>query len=247
MARLVPEIPGVIDFGSIQALTFDCYGTLIDWEQGIASALTPLLTACGASTLSHETLLASYAQAESRAESGPYLPYRQILATVTRDLASRLGATLLAADDQLLANSITHWPAFSDTPAAMQRLSTRFKLVILSNIDRDLFEQTRPKLGVNLTDLISAEDVRAYKPSPAHFNEALRRLNLPASAICHVAQSLYHDVGIAHSLGFPTVWVNRRHRRAGSGATPHATATPDLEVPDLASLAEIAVPDCAPR
>ncbi len=232
----------MIDWSAIQAITFDCYGTLIDWEQGITAALRPLLEARNARAFSDRELLEAYAHAEAREESQAYKPYRQILQAVTRSLATTFSATLLPADTHVLENSIAYWPAFPDTPAAMNQLSYRFQLIILSNIDRDLFEQTRPKLGANLTHIITAQDVRSYKPGPAHFEAALQKTNLAPSRICHVAQSLYHDISVARSLGFPTVWINRRGDRPGSGATPPASAKPDLEAPDLASLAKIAAP-----
>lgn len=232
----------MIEWSSIEALTFDCYGTLIDWEQGIVGALRPLFESRGARPFSDRELLEAYAKAEAREEAQPYKPYREILQHATRSLAATFTANLLPTDTHPLENSISNWPAFPDTPAAMKQLSSRFQLIILSNIDRDLFEQTRPKLGANLTHTITAQDVRSYKPGTAHFEAALQKTNLPPSRICHVAQSVYHDVRVAASLGFPTVWINRRGDRPGSGATPPAAARPDLELPDLASLAKIAAP-----
>lgn len=228
----------MIDFAHIRALTFDCYGTLIDWERGIVSALAPLLRQRGGAIASDDTLLSAYAEAESRIESGPYIHYRNVLAQVSRAVSRRFAARLTDVDHSALAGSIPLWPAFPDTPGALARLATRFRLVVLSNIDRALFELSRPHLGPAPLELISAEDVRSYKPAPAHFHEALRRLAIDASQICHVAQSLYHDIPTAQSLGFRTAWINRRRGKQGHGATPTSAATPDLEFPDLASFAD---------
>src|SRR5262249_46337419 len=161
--------------------------------------------------IDEQELLEAYATAEAQAEAGPYQPYRQILATVTRSLAPRFHAKLQPSDETVLAASVTDWPAFQDTPAALASLATRFRLIIPPNIDRDPFAATRPRLGSAPLELISAEDVRSYKPGPAHFQAALKLSGLPPARMCHVAQSLYHDIGIAKSLGFHTVWVNRRH------------------------------------
>lgn len=228
----------MIDFSQIKALTFDCYGTLIDWESGIIAALSPLFRQRGAQVFYDGTLLKEYASAEAREEGRSYRPYRQVLARVTRILAARFLATLEPGDDRTLADSIKNWPAFPDTPDALALLAKRFRLIVLSNVDRDLFETTRPHLGPAPLELISAEDVRSYKPAPAHFEAALRLTNLPAHNICHVAQSLYHDIATAGPLGFRTVWINRRGKKPGAGATPIATAVPDMRFSTLQQLAE---------
>ncbi len=231
-----------IAFEQIRAMTFDCYGTLIDWEAGIVAALGPLLKERSGREYHESEILERFGAAEAREESRVYRPYREVLSRVVRALGRGFGARLEPGDDAVLADSMGLWPAFADTPGALARLATRFRLVILSNVDRDLFEATRPHLGPAPVELISAEDVRAYKPKPAHFCEALRRLAMEPGRVCHVAQSLYHDVPTAQALGFRTVWVNRRVGKPGFGATPLARATPDLEVPDLATLAEMTVP-----
>jgi 2-haloacid dehalogenase len=230
-----------IDFGNIRAFTFDCYGTLIDWESGILGTLAPLLRRRGTQSVTDEQILEAYAAAESRIESGPYISYRQVLARVTRELAAQFQTTLAPGDDSLLAASIGEWPAFPDT-AALGQLSRRFQLMVLSNIDRDLFEDSRPKLGVDFEQIITAEDVRAYKPAPGHFREALGRTQLAPTEVCHIAQSLYHDIEVARRLGLHTIWINRRRGKRGAGATPQASATPEMEFPDLRTFVEVAVP-----
>lgn len=119
---------------------------------------------------------------------------------------------------------------------ALRALGSRYRLAVVSNVDDDLFDASAGLLATDFEHVVTAEQVRSYKPAPGHFVEALRRLALPASRVLHVAQSLYHDVGPARALGLQCVWVNRRRGRAGSGATVAARAVPDLEVENLASL-----------
>src|SRR5262249_52355411 len=130
------------------------------------------------------------------------------------------------------------WPAFSDSALALQALHTKYKLAIISNIDDDLFAMSAPRLGIQFDWLITAQQAQSYKPSMHNFQMALARIGVPPQNILHVAQSLYHDIRPARALGLYTVWVNRRHAKSGSGATPPAQARPDMEVPDLRTLAE---------
>ena len=225
----------MLDFRRFRALTFDCYGTLIDWESGILTALRALLRRRGVAC-DDERLLTLYAAFEAEAEAGPYAPYRDILRRVTARMAAALSFALETGDEECLAASLADWPAFPDTVAALRALGARYRLAIVSNVDDDLFAGTRPRLGVALDSVTTAQQVRSYKPGIAHFRTALSRLALPPAEVLHVAQSLFHDVAPAKSLGMTTVWVNRRAGRPGFGATPPAEARPDLEVPDLRSL-----------
>jgi 2-haloacid dehalogenase len=229
----------LIDFTRKAVLTFDCYGTLIDWESGILSALRPILRAHSVQ-VSDESLLELYAGLESTGESGVYRPYREILHEVMRGLAGRLGFEPTPTELTALAASVGEWPAFPDTPAALQALKQRFGLGIISNIDDDLFAASNQHLGVTFDWVITAQQVRSYKPSTRNFQVAFDRIGLPEQQLVHVAQSLFHDHVPAKSLGLDTVWVNRRAGKPGSGATPPATAQPDLEVPDLQTFAAIA-------
>jgi len=228
-----------MDLTPITTLTFDCYGTLIDWETGILAALSPLLSRHRVA-LSDDALLELYGELEARAEAGPFRPYREILGAVVRGFGERLGFVPSQAEVESLPESVRHWPAFADTPEALRRLARRFDLVVVSNIDDDLFAGTAPKLGVELTRVITARQVGAYKPSEKVFRHALAELGRPREEILHVAQSLFHDIVPARRLGLATVWVNRRAGKSGAGATPPAAATADLEVPDLESLARLA-------
>lgn len=235
----------MLDPSRYQVLTFDCYGTLIDWERGILDALHSLIARHGLEPPEDDELLALYAELEPAAQAGDYRPYREVLADVTRGFAEALDLRLAPGEEGALADSIADWPAFRDTPKALARLAERYDLAILSNIDRDLFEHTRPRLvgdfGFDFAAVITAEDTRSYKPAIGHFWRAIEALGVPGARILHVAQSLYHDVVPAQSMGISTVWVNRRHGREGGGATPFIEAAqdvePDLEVPDLRTLA----------
>jgi 2-haloacid dehalogenase len=228
-----------MDFSPFRILTFDCYGTLIDWESGIVGAMRPILAAHG-KQLDDAEILRLYAELESKAERGEYRRYRSILADVVAGFGDRLGFTPTDAERASLAESIARWQPFPDTVAALQRLYSRFALAVISNIDDDLFAHTAPLLEVPLFDVITAQQAGSYKPSRNNFELALRRLAIPKEKILHVARSLYHDHAPAKAMGFTTVWVNRR--KGQPDGAPPASARFDLEVPDLAALAELALP-----
>ncbi len=142
-------------------------------------------------------------------------------------------------EQSLLLESFNNWEPFTDTVEALNLLKKHFKLAIISNVDDDLFELTRQKLGVNFDYVITAQQVRSYKPSSEVFKYALKKFGISRDQVLHIAQSLYHDIKPAKELGLSTVWVNRRMGRKGSGATPFAEASPDMEVPDLITLAQL--------
>jgi 2-haloacid dehalogenase len=226
----------MLDLDRYEYLTFDCYGTLIDWERGILTALHPLLQRHGV-TISDDELLERYGDLEAAAEHGEYRPYREILALVVDGLAKHYGFTPAPGERESLAASVGEWPPFADTVEGLRALASRHKLVILSNIDDELFALSAKRLQVPFAAVITAQQVGSYKPNHGHFRVALERLGVPQERILHVAQSLFHDIVPAKEMGFTTVWVNRRHDRPGFGATPPASAKPDLEVPDLRTLA----------
>jgi len=229
----------MIDFRRFEALTFDCYGTLVDWERGILAALRPLLDAHGAGGEEDDALLERFAVLEAAAERGAFSPYREVLREVARGFA-RAGGFVPSADEvEAFSASVGDWPPFPDTVEALGVLAHRYRLAIVSNVDDDLFSATAARLGVTFAEVVTAGQVRAYKPARAHFDEVLRRLDLPRERVLHVAQSLYHDVAPASALGFTCVWVNRRAGRPGGGATAPSEAVPDLEVPDLATVARL--------
>jgi 2-haloacid dehalogenase len=232
-----------VRFSDAEALSFDCYGTLIDWEAGIATVLRRWAERHGLE-LTDEQLLTAYSTHEARAEGDhPGDPYPQILARAMRDLGGQLGVPVADADAEALAGSVPDWPAFPDSAQALARLSERFRLIILSNVDRRSFAGSNRRLGVTFTSIITAEDVGSYKPSPRNFDaltQEVRRLGIAPGRLVHVAQSLFHDHVPAKAAGLPTVWINRRFDRPGWGATPEpgAAVTPDLTFTSMAEFAD---------
>ena len=227
-----------MDFATFTHLTFDCYGTLIDWETGILAAVTPILARHGV-VADAETILQLYVKYEAQQEAGSYKPYREVLQGVMAGMASELGFTPTVSELQSLPDSVGRWPSFADTVAALTRLQTRYKLAIVSNIDDAMFAATNILLQVEFEHIITAQQVRSYKPAPRHFQVALERLGVPQQHVLHVAQSLYHDHVPARALGLTTVWVQRPSRLAGTGLALPAQTVPDLAVPDLQSLIDM--------
>ena len=232
-----------MDFSSIQLITFDCYGTLIDWETGILGSLRTLLG--NRPGLDNEQLLSLYAEIESQIESGPYMAYRAVLGRTAEEIGRRLGVSILPGDAQRFAESLRLWKPFPDTVDALRALARRYKLAIISNVDDDLFASTHTLLRTSFEFVVTAQQVRSYKPSEKNFQEALQRAEragIRKDEILHVAQSLYHDIAPANALGLKTVWVDRRFDKSGAGATKAGTATPTLRVRSMAELAEKIAP-----
>jgi 2-haloacid dehalogenase len=224
-----------VDFADFEALTFDCYGTLIDWEAGLLAAIREALPGVEAGD---DDLLEAYAAAEADAERGPYLSYREVLATGLRAVARARGAE--PSDDAVarFSESVRDWPAFSDSAAALRRLQERFRLGVITNCDTDLFASSNERLGVAFDWVVTAETAKSYKPSERNFELAFETSPVPRERILHVAQSLFHDHVPAKRLGMTTVWIDRRRDRPGFGATPPAEATPDASYPSMAAFAE---------
>jgi 2-haloacid dehalogenase len=225
-----------IDFSAFDALTFDCYGTLIDWEAGILAALRPVIQA----DVGDDALLEAFARYEAALEAGPYLPYKDVLAGCLDKLGEELAFTPTAAERDTFGHSVKDWPVFPDSPEALAKLKQRFKLGVITNCDDDLFAASNARLKVEFDWIVTAEQARGYKPRTENFEFAFARIDVPRERILHVAQSLFHDHVPAKALGMTTVWIDRRQGRAGTGATPPAEATPDLTVGDLRSFAELA-------
>ena len=225
-----------MDFSRFTTISFDCYGTLINWESGILPVLRAVLANHGQS-LPDAALLELYGEFEAEAESGPYQSYRDVLQSVVRAFADRFHFQASSAEIRSLHESVRAWPPFPDTVPALRELQKRYKLGVISNIDDDLFAETRKRLGVEFSAVITAERARSYKPSLNNFQMALKTLAISPDRLLHAAQSVYHDVVPARSLGISTVWVNRKSARPGIGAVRASAGQPDLEVPDLASLA----------
>lgn len=232
----------MLDFTRFEVLTFDCYGTLINWEAGILSALRRVLSAHG-KKIDAATLLKLYGDFEQRSEQGVFHPYREVLESVIRQFGVELRFAPTAEEVRSLPDSLSTWQPWPDTVAALRQLKTRFRLAILSNVDDDLFALTRPQLEVDFDEVITAQQAQAYKPSLKLFELALSRIHAPAHRVLHVGQSIYHDVIPAQALGLATVWVNRPSARPGVGAVKAAEAKPDLTVSTLAELAAVAVHD----
>jgi 2-haloacid dehalogenase len=211
-----------------RVLTFDCYGTLIDWESGIHTALQPLLRKAGL-TLSRDAVLEAFAKHESAQEAEtPDMVYSELLATVHRRLAKQWQTTASEQDHQLFGASVPHWPEFPDSAAALRYLKQHYKLVILSNVDRESFKGSNKRLGIAFDAIYTAQDIGSYKPNPANFRymlDHLAKLGHAKGDILHTAQSLFHDHAPATQVGLARAWIDRRHDRVGWGATMPPPAT----------------------
>lgn len=223
-----------------RVLTFDCYGTLIDWESGIHTALQPLLSLASA-PMPRAAVLELYGRHEAAQEAQtPGMVYSDLLAEVHRRLATELGVRTTAAQDRAFGASVPDWPAFPDTVAALQYLHGHYKLVILSNVDRESFEGSHARLGVSFDAIFTAQDIGSYKPDPANFRYLLEHLaeaGHQPGEILHTAQSLFHDHVPAQAIGLASAWIDRRHDEPGAGATPAvADARYDFRFPSLAAM-----------
>ena len=223
-------------------LTFDCYGTLIDWESGIATALQPLLAK--ANGVSRDAALECFARHElaQQAET-PRMLYADLLEQVHRRLAREWGATVREDEHRRFGASVADWPAFPDSAAALQELKRRYRLVILSNVDRTGFAASNRPLGVAFDAIFTAEDIGSYKPDPANFRYLLDRLaerGLARERILHTAQSLFHDHVPAKQIGLATAWIDRRGATPGGGATPApvVSARYDFRFESLAAMVQ---------
>jgi len=231
----------MLDLTRFSVLSFDCYGTLIDWEAGIFSALRPILAAHH-KRVNDVTLLQLYSELEFEAERQEYVTYREVLQAVVRGLGERLGFDPSETEIRSLPESLAGWQPFSDTVAALRKLKARYQLVVISNIDDDLFALTAPKLAVEFDQVVTAQQALCYKPCKRIFRMAQGRIGVDPKRWLHVGQSIYHDVIPAQAMGIAAVWVNRPSPRAGAGATKAAAGKPDLEVASLKALADLVGP-----
>jgi 2-haloalkanoic acid dehalogenase type II len=224
-------------------LTFDCYGTLIDWESGLFTALQPLMTRTGV-TLDRDAVLAVFAQHESAQQAAtPDMPYADLLSVVHAQLAELWGAAPDAAADRRFGESVGDWPAFPDTAEALAYLKQHYKLVILSNVDRGSFQGSLPRLGVAFDAIYTAQDIGSYKPDPRNFVyliEHLAEAGVKREQILHTAQSLFHDHAPANAAGLVSAWIDRRHAAPGFGATaePPAGVRWDFRFRSMAEMAD---------
>jgi len=207
-------------------ITFDCYGTLIDWEGGVAEALAPFLLP----PVDRGVLAAQYIALEAETEGGAYRPYRDVLVETSRELMVRLGSPLPPGQEHVLPDSLPGWVAFPDVPDALRALRrVGYRLAILSNVDRDLLATSVPRLGITPDLLVTAEDCRSYKPRPGHWTYFQARSSASPARTVHVGASLYHDMAPAEALGYRTVFINRREQ-------PVQGARPTRVLPDLTGL-----------
>jgi 2-haloacid dehalogenase len=212
-----------------KALTFDCYGTLIDWERGMVEALEPL-TRKALRKLTRDEILEAHARHESSQQTQtPAKLYRDLLATVYRRLAEEWGVAASWSDCVAYGRTIRNWPPFADTVSALQYLKRHYKLAILSNVDNESFSFGNEQLGVDFDAVYTAEDCGSYKPSARNFEymlAKLKTLGIEKNQILHTAESLFHDHATANEQGLASCWIHRRHGKDGSGATMALAQTP---------------------
>ena len=226
-----------------KALTFDCYGTLIDWETGLYAALQPLLHKGGV-TLPREDVLTAFGRHESaQEEATPQMIYSEVLAEVHRRLAHEWNVRDAEKEAVAFGKSVPDWPAFPDTVKALQYLQRYYKLVILSNVDRESFAGTHRRLEVTFDAIYTAQDIGSYKPDPRNFTYLIKGvagLGVLKRQILHTAQSLYHDHGAAQAAGLASAWIDRRNQLEGWGATTPPAGTPkyDFRFTSLAEMVE---------
>ena len=234
-----------MDLTAYKALSFDCYGTLIDWEAGIAAVLGPWAREVGLD-LDDEQLLAAYAGNEAAVERELLTaPYPEVLATAFRRTGQALGRAVDDAWAERLGGSVPEWPAFPDSAPALTALARHYQLLVVSNVHRAGFAASNRQLRGRFAAVITAEDVGAYKPAGNHFRDPFRTLDdlgIAPGELLYVAQSLFHDHVPARAAGLRSVWINRRHDRPGWGATPEPSEawTYDLEFPSMAAFADAA-------
>ncbi|MBB5498258.1 haloacid dehalogenase type II [Paraburkholderia sp. MM5384-R2] len=213
-------------------LTFDCYGTLIDWESGILEGLRPLLERAR-TPLTRDEVLEAHARHESSQQNfTPAKRYQELLPIVYKRMAEEWGLPYTHEECVAYGQSIRNWPAFADSAVALQYLKKHYKLVILSNIDNESFTFSNASLQVEFDAVITAEDVGSYKPSPRNFEYMLQKLDqrgIKKEKILHTAESLFHDHKPANEFGLASCWIYRRHSQPGFGATMNPGSQPDID------------------
>ncbi|NND50721.1 MAG: haloacid dehalogenase type II [Rhizobiales bacterium] len=227
--------------GEFTTLTFDVYGTLIDWESGITAALRPLTDRLDPS-LSRDQILEAHAFHESSQQAAtPSMRYRDLLAVVYKRLAEEWGLAASWQDCVTYGQSVRDWPAFADSADALAALKQHFKLVVLSNVDNQSFAFSNEKMGCPFDAVFTAEDMGSYKPTPRNFDymlERLERRGIEKRQILHVAESMFHDHAPAKGFGLASCWIYRRHEKEGFGATmpPAQMPKPDFTYHSMAEL-----------
>ena len=219
-------------------MSFDCYGTLVDWETGISSAVADALARHGIE-LSKPEILALFASVEPEVQQAEkFLEYRQVLRRVMALMGQRVDVQFSEAEANSLVDTIGTWPLFPDTVEALRLIKSRYKLAVISNVDDDLFYPSASAMGVEWDAVVTAQQCRSYKPNLNNFQIAKERMGIEKDVWLHIAESLYHDIGPANALGIPSVWVNRGYANQG-GATRGSDAAPEMEVHSLDELVRV--------
>jgi len=210
----------LVDF---KVLSFDCYGTLIDWETGIIEALRPLLARSGKASLGRDQVLEAFARLEAAQEAEtPSMIYSELLGVVHTRMANQWNTEPIAEESEAFGHSIPNWPAFADSPEALQYFKQHYTLVILSNVDRESFKRSNARLRVDFDYIFTAQDIGSYKPDLRNFKYMIQRLQEAGhqkNEILHTAESLFHDHVPANQVGLASAWIHRRHSQRGFGAT----------------------------
>ena len=226
-----------------KVLTFDCYGTLIDWETGITLALEPLLARTG-KMLGRDLMLETFARHEAAQQfETPSMIYSELLSLVHTRIANDWGIEPTAEESEAFGNSIRYWPAFADSPEALRHLKQHFRLVILSNVDRESFKSSNARLQIEFDHIFTAQDIGSYKPNPRNFEYMIQKLGeagFKKHQILHTAESLFHDHLPANRAGLASAWIHRRHAQQGFGAThpPETMPKYDFRFGSMAEMAE---------
>lgn len=232
-----------MNLNDFDALSFDCYGTLIDWESGLRAGLSQV-SALASPPLDLDVLLETYGACEAEVErSQPRLRYPDVIARSVVAAGAIHGVSVPESLAGEIGRSVPDWPAFPDSAEALTRLNRRYKLIILSNVDRESFAGSNERLGVTFDAILTAEDIGSYKPNPANFDALLAKVDemgIPRDRLLHVAQSLFHDHVPAKAAGLSTVWIDRRAGKQGTGATPTPASAvqPDWTFTSLAEFAD---------
>jgi len=223
-----------MDFKQFEILSFDCYGTLIDWRSSVLKIIQPVLLEYSID-LTEKEAFHLFLEADKGIISNDYITYRDVLVRVMENIGKSLSLNLQEGDKSCLVDRFGDWQPFQDSHNALMELQKKYKLAIISNVDDEMFSLTMRCIGIKFDHLITAKQVQSYKPSLNNFNTALDRFGVPKEKVLHVAQSIYHDIIPTNKLGWHNVWVNRYNEPERTDPAEF----PDLEVPDLASLVRI--------
>jgi len=215
----------------VKLISFDCYGTLVDWKKGVLDALRPLFDDYFLD-IDDEHIFGLFAEFDESLVTGEFMNYTDVLSEVMKHFAKRLNVNIQSSDIGLLAESLPSWPPFEDSVEALDELKSKgFRLAVISNVDRPLLDKTLDKMDVTFDVVVTSDEIGSYKPSGENFLEALRRFHLPADEIIHVAQSHFHDILPARDLGITAAWINRYN----DPVPPLDEEYAGLRFPDLAS------------